>query len=1390
MSANPLSNSSDETILRDNVSPFSSTHIQDLQDLFVTVFDDSYDVQRSSFIGCGDEVSNEASVLNNNLLLCSDDINSHIFASSTPDFEDSVVKGSPGMCRTPFPRERAFPSAPFNTPDIDNLEEVLIHETAKQEAALKSCLNNITTVPQLSVSDNKNVPRRDLTAKLDSVEDLDLKKGEDLIIYPHDKSKDIIRRDRINKSLDLLKKIVPGISESDDQIEIFSQTTRYLLFLRNKNRLIHKMYIGRDCFGAKIPPGQKATKGGRMEEEEQNFHPPPPLVMIRLPRMRRDVRNGKDASPPPPPPPKRSPLSNHNVRPASLKGIRPLSTKRESPPKTLRFSPCRDSPRLGSLQHSPSSPPVLLDKRTSKSNSSLLEQRNKRDGSHETLELSGLLLYEDEQPQTQSNSELKKNALKEADTFEGSFFLQSISSSLQEENHLKQRLTDEDLSSIAQHVADFLLALGVLHGTNGAFKEDSTYSFSKRHSLRNSPERTLSNKWRKNSSSASSSVESSPKLGLKYTEAEMQQVILGLKRQLKESIETLKKEHDEELFKLRGEQAATDQRRNHREVTKVVKGRVNQVLQNEVKIENKSSPTTSPKMVHKGIQVTVTSPLPSPASDLSKEIHPSTPTKSIDLNASLQEKSSLRNTAHESCSNISSSGDLSGEVTLAPVPPPPPPMPPSELRIPQPPPLPGSDFEAPIPPPPPPPMPGSGAIPPPPPMPGSGAPPPSNPLLCQDWEQYLHLLLCQDLWLHHPPPPMPGSVAPPPPPPMPGSGAPPPPPPMPGSGAPPPPPMPGSGGPPPPTTSSWCRGTSTPTAAPWRWYSPCSNKYSSTFPVERVGRSNIEVDEFEALFSRPEAKPKAKKTQKKEEGSKENRKLSVAKILEAKRSQNVGIFIKSKHLDISEIENTIYNFDNSVIDFETLGGIKSIQATEEELSAITFHTQQSEIPLDVPEQFLFDLSQISSFNYRLECFMFQTKFVDSVADIENRLNNMKHVCDTIVHSNSMKQVLSVILACGNYMNGGNMQRGQADGFAIDILPKIKDVKSAKDSSVNLLQYIVRFCIDKFDDNKGTSESKLPVPESSDVEKCAMLDFDDQRTESAKLEAELDAVKKNSEGVINSSDEKHVEPFREKMTSFLSRASSNLSDLNELISECSSKFDNIAKLFYVWLPFCLDYKNIWKKEQLRIEKEWLKEARMKHRQKKESMREGFVDLSSCIKTIQTEIEAPKDLFVGFIHFVLLKTGFLAILGYSMRRRKEKNHDLIIRLKRVTEDWEVTLAIEDLLEFVNEKSYDKGFSEGIKNLQYCFTVIYEGLIYPLRLYTLRMEDDEDLKVNEDQTVDLGSYIGPNIESDEEDSPIPPEVEESDFPHVLLRSQGDEEEYRYGVMQPEFPYPNNLN
>ena len=118
------------------------------------------------------------------------------------------------------------------------------------------------------------------------------------------------------------------------------------------------------------------------------------------------------------------------------------------------------------------------------------------------------------------------------------------------------------------------------------------------------------------------------------------------------------------------------------------------------------------------------------------------------------------------------------------------------------------------------------------------------------------------------------------------------------------------------------------------------------------------------------------------------------------------------------------------------------------------------------------------------------------------------------------------------MNGGNRQRGQADGFVIDILPKIKDVKS-KDNSINLLAYIVSFCIVKYDENKGTPEAALPIPEPSDIEKCQHIDFETQRNECEKVRKELDKAKRNTLKVFENSPEELQEPFNNKVRILLS-----------------------------------------------------------------------------------------------------------------------------------------------------------------------------------------------------------------------------------------------------------------
>ena len=157
----------------------------------------------------------------------------------------------------------------------------------------------------------------------------------------------------------------------------------------------------------------------------------------------------------------------------------------------------------------------------------------------------------------------------------------------------------------------------------------------------------------------------------------------------------------------------------------------------------------------------------------------------------------------------------------------------------------------------------------------------------------------------------------------------------------------------------------------------------------------------------------------------------------------------------------------------------------------------------------------------------------------------------------------MLLACGNYMNGGNRQRGQADGFNIDIIPNVKDVKS-RDSSNNLLSYIVRFCITKYDDKRGTNEAALPVPEAADVEKCTHIDFETQKNECEKIMKELEIVKNTSKKIVEKSSEETKEPFQTKMSEFLEKADGELKNLTDLLEDCVSKFIECMR-FYKFAP---------------------------------------------------------------------------------------------------------------------------------------------------------------------------------------------------------------------------------
>lgn len=403
---------------------------------------------------------------------------------------------------------------------------------------------------------------------------------------------------------------------------------------------------------------------------------------------------------------------------------------------------------------------------------------------------------------------------------------------------------------------------------------------------------------------------------------------------------------------------------------------------------------------------------------------------------------------------------------------------------------------------------------------------------------------------------------------------------------------------------------------------------------EEIEEARINDEEFINLFSRQVVE---KKTPKKK--IEKAPKIQVAKLLDSKRSQSVGILASSLHLDFSDIENAIYNLDTSVVSLEVLQQIYDIRATEEELTAIKNHVATNkDQPLDKPEQFLIELSKIPHFVERIACFVFQAEFGDSVLALHNKLSNVKITCDNMVISQPLKKVFSIILACGNFMNGGNIMRGQADGFGLDILAKLKDVKS-KDNSLTLLHFIVKTYLKSCEDALSTT---LPVPEPHDVDQASSVHFDDIRNQLNNLTQNVNDCKKKV--LIITSDanpDGYTTTFKDKIDTFLSSATKMCDEEKEYLDECQQKFNAVLKFyqfqpkglapgeqpnpkdfFPLWVPFCTDFKILWRSEQEKLLKEKLKEARRKEDERRKQIKKGRISctgLKSLMKNLSNDLD---------------------------------------------------------------------------------------------------------------------------------------------------------------------------
>lgn len=272
---------------------------------------------------------------------------------------------------------------------------------------------------------------------------------------------------------------------------------------------------------------------------------------------------------------------------------------------------------------------------------------------------------------------------------------------------------------------------------------------------------------------------------------------------------------------------------------------------------------------------------------------------------------------------------------------------------------------------------------------------------------------------------------------------------------------------------------------------------------QEIDETKLEnLDEFAELFSRQATPKKPKETPK-------ACKRKFVKVLDNKRSQSVGIFAQSLNrlrIDSKTIERAIYNCDTTSIDLDLMQQLLIHRPSREELESIkeTIAKQQEteKLPLDNPEKFLLKFSEISCAAERITCILFRTEFDEAETHITRKLETVEKLCEFLTQNEQLKSLFSIILTLGNYMNGGNRFRGQADGFGLDVLSKLRDVKS-KDKKLTLLHYIVKTYIHK-ERQSGVQLYDLvyPVPDVDDISRACSIEFDEVKEQIDFLKTKL------------------------------------------------------------------------------------------------------------------------------------------------------------------------------------------------------------------------------------------------------------------------------------------------
>lgn len=271
-------------------------------------------------------------------------------------------------------------------------------------------------------------------------------------------------------------------------------------------------------------------------------------------------------------------------------------------------------------------------------------------------------------------------------------------------------------------------------------------------------------------------------------------------------------------------------------------------------------------------------------------------------------------------------------------------------------------------------------------------------------------------------------------------------------------------------------------------------------------------------------------------------------LLDSKRAYNISITLSQFRTTHSALRDSLLAMDDKMMTVDALLALAKAVPTPEEVETVRAYDGDPAL-LGLAERFFLTIGEIPNLGRRVDANLFRATFKTQRADLESSLEARERASTTLRSSSALRKLLKVVLAFGNYMNGGT-RKGQQYGFRLATLEKLSGTKTS-DGKMSLLEYLVKTV------NEKVPEAREFLADMEVVERAARVDSAYQEGEMAKMQLQL---RKTHGAVKQSSEDSSKDRFRSVMTEFLEDADKGVADLHARLERADVLHQDVCKFF--------------------------------------------------------------------------------------------------------------------------------------------------------------------------------------------------------------------------------------